>query len=371
MAPSQAITDAGLAAVGVTLTLYAYSALKPGDLPASGLPAVVFSLVADNAGADPVNVSLTLTLPLPAMNDCARPAAAAAVVRVLTAPSPAACLHACAGVVACASWTHVNATGACTLASSVPWSVFAAGSYCGVAGAWVAADGGGLSFEQTPAGGAGGPAYGDATLLPVLDGGGGAACVGTADSASALLAEFAATGCLGGAPGGFAPAAIGGAVASGSVPAGGAAAVSVVFAWYFPHRDHMNVDIGNFYANLWASSGAVAGALGSRDALAGAVSVINAHHAVFAPLAASPLPDWVSDFAINEMSHFRGLIWTRDGRLREFEANDCPDVDSIHNDYQRHLPYLWVAPQFEVREGSAVRCLHPGTRTRCAARARR
>ena len=51
--------------------------------------------------------------------------------------------------------------------------------------------------------------------------------------------------------------------------------------------------------------------------------------------------------AINEMSHFRGMIWTGDGRMREYEANDCPDLDSIHNDYQRHLPYLWMFPEFE------------------------
>ena len=28
--------------------------------------------------------------------------------------------------------------------------------------------------------------------------------------------------------------------------------------------------------------------------------------------------------------------------------SDCPDVDSIHNDYQRHLPYLWVVPTFDL-----------------------
>ena len=28
------------------------------------------------------------------------------------------------------------------------------------------------------------------------------------------------------------------------------------------------------------------------------------------------------------MSHFRGLMWFRDGRAREYEAYDCPDVDS-------------------------------------------
>jgi len=104
------------------------------------------------------------------------------------------------------------------------------------------------------------------------------------------------------------------------------------------------VDLGNYYSNVWSDSVEVANGLGSPAALTGVVNTINAHHSVFT---GAPLPDWVSDFAINEMSHFRGLIWTRDGRIREFEANDCPDLDSQHNDHQRHLPYLWLMPQFE------------------------
>ena len=26
------------------------------------------------------------------------------------------------------------------------------------------------------------------------------------------------------------------------------------------------------------------------------------------------------------------------------------DLDSIHNDYQRHLPYLWLMPQYEAQK---------------------
>jgi non-lysosomal glucosylceramidase len=41
-------------------------------------------------------------------------------------------------------------------------------------------------------------------------------------------------------------------------------------------------------------------------------------------------------------------MFFRDGRGRQWEALDCPDIDSVHNDYQRHLLYLWLMPQFEV-----------------------
>ena len=43
----------------------------------------------------------------------------------------------------------------------------------------------------------------------------------------------------------------------------------------------------------------------------------------------------------------------KDGRIREYEAWSCDDVDSVHNDYQRHLPYLWMFPQFERQKVKA------------------
>jgi hypothetical protein len=33
-----------------------------------------------------------------------------------------------------------------------------------------------------------------------------------------------------------------------------------------------------------------------------------------------------------------------------FLFNPPPDLDSVHNDYQRHLPYLWAVPQFELQK---------------------
>jgi len=47
------------------------------------------------------------------------------------------------------------------------------------------------------------------------------------------------------------------------------------------------------------------------------------------------------------------LMWFKDGRLREYEAWSCMDVDSVHNDYQRHLLYLWGFPDFELQKMDA------------------
>ena len=47
------------------------------------------------------------------------------------------------------------------------------------------------------------------------------------------------------------------------------------------------------------------------------------------------------------------LMWYKDGRLREYEAWSCDDVDSVHNYYQRHLLYLWAYPEFELDKFAA------------------
>ena len=125
--------------------------------------------------------------------------------------------------------------------------------------------------------------------------------------------------------------------------------LSIVLAWSFPHRDHAGEDIGNFYSTLFEDSADTARQLAAPGRLERVAADLAAHHAVFAG-AGSSLPEWLADFLVNGVSHFRGMIYTRDGRMREFEAFDCMDVDSIHNDYQRHLPYIWLAPQFEQQK---------------------
>ena len=37
-------------------------------------------------------------------------------------------------------------------------------------------------------------------------------------------------------------------------------------------------------------------------------------------------------------------------RSRQWESFSCVNVDSVHNDYQRHLLYLWAFPQAETQK---------------------
>jgi hypothetical protein len=332
----------------VPVALYAYSKLVPGDPAASAAPAIVFTAAASNPTPAAVNLSLVFVSPLAAVADCARPSAAPPVANLTTATA-AACLHACAAAPACASWTWSGAGGgggggggACRLAPDVPLSVYVAGAACGVAGSWAslgARGAGGVTLTLPCAAAAPSPACGDTSVVPVAAAGVDASA-GVADDPAALWASFAAAGRIdAGAPGvtggSFfgAPAALGAAAATVTVPPGGNATVSVVWSWYFPHRDHAGEDIGNFYSTLWSSSVDAAASVAGGDGggLVATVTDLAAHHAVFLG-AGSSLPDWLADMLINQMSHFRGMIWSRDGRMREFEAFDCCDLDSIHND---------------------------------------
>ena len=387
------------------VTLYAYSKLVPGDPAASAAPAVAFTLALSNPTAAPVNVSLMFALPLAAVNDCAR-TTKTPLGNATAVAGYADCLAACAATSGCASWTYSGPAGTCVLAADVPLSIFALGSYCGLQGGWSA---GGETLElELPCNGAAAtsPACGGAALQATSGVDGGTACsLGVANDPAALWRAFAATGAFPVGDGVLASgaffnvsAAIGAAATTVTVPAGGSATLSLVFAWYFPHRDYAGEDIGNFYSTLWESAPDVAAGLAADGALAAAAADLNAHHAVFAN-ANSSLPDWLADHFVNQMSHMRGMIWSRDGRMREFEvgrgigeradlvaallpsppllpqAFDCMDLDAIHIDYQRHLPCelgrrravllllllscsllpppsadLWLMPQFETQK---------------------
>lgn len=356
---------------------FAYSKLVPGDPAASAAPAVVFTLALSNAGSTPLNASLYLSMPLASVNDCSRHSTAASgasastLVANLTGLSgPSECLAACAASVDCASWTMVSPQegGACLLANNIPLSVHRDGAFCGVKGSWSSsADGSTLTLTMpcSPTNGNAtpstppSPACGDVTLKAVettsLDfSGSWRGSVGAAADPRELWQDFAASGGFlntSGGAGGLKGAALGYGAASVSLtlPPGTNATLSLIFAWHFPHKDYDVEDIGNFYSTLWGDSGEVAQGLASEDALESVAQDLAAHHAVFVGPQSS-LPSWLGDFLVNAMSHFRGMIWSRDGRMREYEANDCMDLDSIHNDYQRHLPYLWLMPQYEAQK---------------------
>ena len=331
--------DGAFPADAANLSLHAYSTYFPGDLAASAVPAVAFTLSVANTGPSPLPLALALNLPLGGALGCTRVGDRGGGAAP-SAGSPAACLHACARAPACASWNFdPRAAPACVLNGNIPLTAFDPMVSCGVAGGGWAAAGGALALQWRGAGGggAGGPSVGDVTLLGSWDGdlapGASVATFAAGDDPRAVFDAFAAGGgafspgsaglAAAGATFDAAPAAHGAAAVAGVVAPGGAATLTVVFAWSFPNRDwNGGPPLGNGYAAEYPTSGAAAAALGGAPALLRAARAINAHHRSVAALD-NPTPIWLKDMLLNQFSHAHMLLWFGDGRLREYEAFSC------------------------------------------------
>ena len=344
-----------LAAAGLQVSLFAHHRLVPGDSPASAAPAATFTLTVSNSGASPAELALLLMAPLGGMADCKR--TGGRVVGAPAAASAADCLHACAATAGCAAWNFDAGGGggggaACTLLDAALLMVYARGVTCGVQGGWSSDGSGGLTLSMHPLASELGPTNGDVTLAPVASPGSGGivATLGVADAPGALWAAFAADGgfAAGTSPSGVTggsfsnvTALCGGAALRASVAPGATASWSVVFAWHFPNRDYYGRTVGQMYANLFSSSRAVADAM-DYAALAASAAGAVAHVGVWGGAegggAAPSLPAWLRDHMVNQFSHFRNFIYSGDGLMREHEANDCPDLDSVHNVRRCHAP---------------------------------
>lgn len=155
------------------------------------------------------------------------------------------------------------------------------------------------------------------------------------------------------------------------VPAHGNATVTVVLGWRFEERYMSGQSIGNYYASLHPTATTAAEGFGTR--LAKTVDLINGVHSAF--FDADSVPTFLQDTLVNSMSQWRSAFMTRDGRWRQWEAYECVwsisyspytyaltlcpaltdlhcphscscvDLDSVHNDYQRHVPYAIFFPE--------------------------
>eukprot|EP00731_Ephydatia_muelleri_P017922 Em0010g1020a len=121
--------------------------------------------------------------------------------------------------------------------------------------------------------------------------------------------------------------------------------VTIVLGWYFPNREFIGYRLGNFYSHLFKSSVEAAEKLGNSRIEA--VSDIAKLHE---PFFTSTMPDYLQDILINSLSHIRSAFWVRDGRWRQWEAYDCVNIDSVHNDGERHIPYITIFPDSELNK---------------------
>ena len=116
------------------------------------------------------------------------------------------------------------------------------------------------------------------------------------------------------------------------------------YSYVFLHSGEI---IGNYYSNLFESSEDAA--LFLLDNLSPALKAISAWHSSMIlnseDDSVQTLPVWLQDVLVNGLSFWRSGLYLRDGRWRQFEALDCIDVDSVHNDFQREIPYVLFYPE--------------------------
>ena len=349
--------------LAVDTSVYAYFALKPTDLNRSATPSFTLSANVHNPTSRTQQVSFMWTLPMAVEKDVSRLNGSSYAVN--KSGSAFDCMTMCQQDERCQSWTYAASAAQCSLAAIVPLNYYQLGYSSGVKGVWrwrqgsatgstnsTTASTSPLQYVQSV--NAGGPTFGDVSLWPVLSTDGTASIdytltVGVHNSLTALYSDFADDGQFELPDEGTRVGAIGGAAVSARVPAGASVTLSVVFSWYFPHRDHLYENIGNYYQHLFHNSIDVGQSIVQSDG-SGLSTVVNDILGLHSIYYNTTLPDYLIDSLVNTFSHLRSAMWAADGTWRQWEAYDCVDVDSIHNDYQRHIPYILYFPDTEMNK---------------------
>ena len=340
-----------LNADGLSLSVYGSGTYVPGDMNTSSRPAIIFVLDADNRrGSKATNISLFLHASPNVEENQRRPAVSG---RRHAADAHQDCLKACHSDVACIAWSWHKSTAvaadddfACFLHNDVaPFNEFQDGAFSGVKGKWTLVQQSAsircLSLERRSAAEAD-PTKGDLSFCASVDSG-NSVTVGTSNNNAFLVSAFESGGGLHTSVG---PSDVFGAIAvTVHLAAGERKAVNLSFGWHFPDRNYLNYTVGNFYSHLWNhSADAAADMITTSDQTL--LSIVALHRSVMN----SSLPVWMQDTLINSLQHIRSVWWGKDGNWRQWEAFDCVNVDSIHNDGERTLPYMMLWPQTVVQK---------------------
>lgn len=119
--------------------------------------------------------------------------------------------------------------------------------------------------------------------------------------------------------------------------------VTFVLAWHLPHHSHAGQEIGNYYNNIYGSADEVAEKVLSR--LPTTLDGIRQWQRI---CYGNGLPVWFQDAQANSLATmYKTGIWAADGRWRQWESFSCPDLDAIHIDLYRSLPYTLFFPELE------------------------
>eukprot|EP01064_Diplonema_japonicum_P033222 TRINITY_DN64_c1_g1_i1.p1 TRINITY_DN64_c1_g1~~TRINITY_DN64_c1_g1_i1.p1 ORF type:complete len:987 (+),score=326.97 TRINITY_DN64_c1_g1_i1:66-3026(+) len=317
----------GGAPAGMEVTLYGYSRMATGNMERSHLPAIAFSMAFKNTGSTAQEVSAFFNLP--AMNENTERHGKVLSVDP-SATSPEACLSSCNKASQCQSWEFSKAEKKCSLQADSRDYAFEDGTTSGTKALWKQGAGGCLTVNKPGMG----PMNGNYSLCGT---GGSSLSAGTGTHKD-LWAQFAGTGKLSGGVSTDAPH--GAMAVSGTVASGDTLVLTITLGYFFPLHNYLDQVLGNQYANFFQDSEGPA-----LELAADLVGTLADIHAIHRPILGSTLPTWMSDSLVATLHHVRSAMWYKDGRWRQWEAYDCVNMDSVHNDGERHIPYIMLFPE--------------------------
>lgn len=352
----------------VDVAVYAYSSYQYNKMNESALPAVAFTVVMENPTDENMTASFMMNLPIgviPNMKSVHEPMkpptsapSSERQERSGAGSSPSAqskrfsfeddvdsleamisCFDASVKEDIYHTWTYNLQDKSCQLGSGYDLWVFDENYRTGMEGLWNISDNC-ITFDRASRA-INSSLSGNVSLCGFSSDKDVRLSFSTAASGSDIWKSFAINGSLDGKKGGNVP---NGAV-SASVNLGPKEKkeVTLVLSWYYPHREFLGLPVGNYYSNLFNDSIDAGKSMG-RD-LETIVSDISKLHS---PFLKSSLPDYLGDVLINSLSHIRSAFWIKDSRWRQWEAYDCADIDSVHNDGERHIPYITIFPNSTI-----------------------
>ncbi|CAF0731261.1 unnamed protein product [Adineta steineri] len=324
------------------MDLYAYSILKPGDLNRSMTPAIIFSLNIHNPNDYPISIDFMYNAPLSVQIDQIR--LSKNILQQIASDTYIQCISLCDQNSLCASWNwqNMNNQSTCILYSDIGNNVHLNGHVSGIRGQWTYDKSGPLVLDRPGHM----PSNGQYVLWPFLSS--DQTMTATVDNnINNILSNFSAYG------GWYQQTEIKGTGANGAVSIstilqpGEKKTLSILFAWYFPHHNWLDLPLDNYYSLLFNNVTTVGQSIGidkdDNQLKLILKDILTLHNVYFN----SSLPNYLVDSLINSASHMRSAMYFSNGDWRQWEAYDCNDVDSVHNDHQRHIPYILYFPETE------------------------
>ena len=116
-----------------------------------------------------------------------------------------------------------------------------------------------------------------------------------------------------------------------------------MLAWHLPERPHADERLTNHYAPRFRDAPDVA-ARAARGRQSALQSILQWQRLCFD----NSLPAWLQDAMVNSLGTMAKTgMWLADGRWRQWESFSCPNLDPVHIQFYRVLPYAWFFPQLK------------------------